>query len=86
MSLFSADTRPEVIGFVLSGYRRMTPAEKLARVADLTRASRQMAQARIRSQYPAADGAELKLRVASLTLGREAMRRVFSWDPVKERW
>ena len=52
MSLFSRDTRPEVVGVLLDGYRRMTPAEKLARVADLSAASRQMAAARIRQQHP----------------------------------
>jgi hypothetical protein len=34
MSLFSRDTRPEVFALLLEGYRRMTPAQKLARVAD----------------------------------------------------
>jgi hypothetical protein len=59
----------------------MTPAEKLARVADLSAASRQMAEARIRSQLPEADGTEIKMRLAELVLGRETMRRVFGWDP-----
>jgi hypothetical protein len=84
--LFSRDTRPEVIRLLLDGYRRMTPAEKLARVEDLSQASRQMAEARIRGQYPIADDAEVRLRLASLCLGRETMLRVFSWDPAKERW
>lgn len=84
MSLFSMDTRPEVVGVLLEGYRRMTPAQKLARVADLTAAARQMAAARIRSQYPEADEAEVRMRLGTLVLGRETMRRVYSWDPPEE--
>lgn len=53
---------------------------------DLSEASRQMAKARIRGQYPDADDTEVRLRLASLALGRETMLRVFSWDPAKERW
>ena len=86
MSLFSRDTRPEVIGRLLDGYRRMTPAQKVARVVDLSAASRQMAAARIRNQHPGLDDAEIKLRLASLVLGRDLMMRAFSWDPVREGW
>lgn len=86
MSLFSRDTRPEVIGVLLEGYRRMTPAQKLDRVADLSAAANQMAEARIRGQHPDADESEVRLRLAALVLGRETMMRVFAWDPAKERW
>jgi len=86
MSLFSRDTRPQTFGLLLAGYRRMTPAQKLARVADLSAASRQMAEARIRQQHPGADDRQIRLRLASLVLGRETMLRVFSWDPARERW
>jgi hypothetical protein len=81
MSVFSRDTRPEVVGVLLEGYRRMTPAQKLARVADLSTASRQMAAARIRREHPGADDTEIDKRVAALVLGRETMLRVFGWDP-----
>jgi hypothetical protein len=81
MSVFSRDTRPEVVGVLLEGYRRMTPAQKLARVADLSAASRQMAAARIRREHPGAAEAEIDKRVAALVLGRETMKRVFDWDP-----
>jgi hypothetical protein len=86
MSLFSRDTRPEVVSVLLEGYRRMTPAQKLARVADLTAAARQMAAARIRSQHPGADESEVRLRLAALVLGRQTMRRVFRWDPGEDGW
>jgi len=86
MSLFSADTRPETVRVLLEGYRRMTPAEKVARVIDLSRATGQLAAARIRAQYPTATDREVRLRLAALRLGRETMVRVFGWDPECEAW
>jgi len=86
MSLFSADTHPQVFGVLVQGYRAMTPAQKIARVVDLSDAARTMATARIRRQYPEATDRELRLRLAALTLGRETMVRVFSWDPVESGW
>ena len=86
MSLFSADTRPEAARVLLEGYRRMTPAEKVARVIDLSRATSQLAETRIRAQYPTATDREVRLRLAALRLGRETMVRVFGWDPAWEGW
>jgi Rv0078B-related antitoxin len=86
MSLFSADTRPAVARLLIEGYRRMTPIEKLKRACDLSQATRQMAASRIRRMYPDAGDRQIRLRVASLTLGRETMVRVFGWDPDKEGW
>jgi hypothetical protein len=86
MSLFSADTRPAVARLLIEGYRRMTPIEKLMRACDLSQATRQMAASRIRRMYPDAGDRQIRLRVASLTLGRETMVRVFGWDPDKEGW
>jgi hypothetical protein len=45
-----------------------------------------MAAARIRKEHPQSDDAEVRLRLAALTLGRQTMVRVFSWDPGKEGW
>ena len=86
MSPFSRDTRAEAVAVLLEGYRHMTPAQKLARVADLSATSRWMAEARIRKQHPDADDAVVRLRVGALVLGREMMLRVFGWDSAKEPW
>jgi hypothetical protein len=86
MSLFSADTRPEVARLLLEGYRRMTPSEKVRRACDLSLAARQMAASRIRLTYPDADEREVRLRVAALALGKETMMRVFGWDPDRQGW
>ena len=61
--------------------RRMTPAEKYARVQALNEGVLQLAAARIRQQYQPTSGRELRLRVAALWLDDETMRRVFDWDP-----
>ncbi len=63
----------------------MTPAEKMERVADLSRAVQQLALARIRAQYgPNLSEREERLRLGSLWLDRETMIKVFGWDPEVE--
>ncbi len=83
-SMVFADTRPEVEKIIIEGYRRMTPAQKLARVEDLRCFSRRLAAARIMSQHPDAGDREVQLRLGAVTLGRELMVRVFGWDPERE--
>ncbi len=81
-SLGVDDTAPEVRAMQIEACRRMTPAEKLARVMDLNRAVESLALARIRSQYgPDLSEREERLRLASLYLPRETMVEVFGWDP-----
>ena len=67
---------------LIKGFRRMSPAEKMQRVASINRALGQLAEARIRQQYgPELPERELRLRLASLRLPREIMVKVFGWDP-----
>jgi hypothetical protein len=73
------DTHPTIARMILDGYRRMTPAEKLARCADLSLAVRQLAAARIRTEHPQADDHEVRLRVAALLYPPELMMRAFGW-------
>ena len=42
------DTHPTVEALIIEGYRRMSPAQKLARVAALTRTVQELALADIR--------------------------------------
>ena len=82
MKPMSLDTPPEVEELMLDAYRRMTPAEKLGRVVELSRAAEAMAAARIRATYgPDLPERELRLRLAALRLDRETMIEVFDWDP-----
>lgn len=66
---------------MLHGYRKMTPAEKFARIEALNEMTLQMAAARIRQQYQPENERELRLRLAALWLDDETMQRVFNWDP-----
>jgi hypothetical protein len=59
----------------------MTPAEKMKRVNELTKAVQQLALIRMRQQYGDIPEREQRLRLASLWLDRETMIRVFDWDP-----
>lgn len=65
----------------LDAYRRMTPAERLRVACELSVACRELARAGIRSRHPGAPEAEIRLRLAALTLDRETMIRLFDWDP-----
>jgi hypothetical protein len=81
-----SDTSPEVQRFLNEGYRRMTPAEKLERVASLNRALVILQEARIRAQYGDVPDDEMRLRLGALRLGRETMIKVFGWDPDERGW
>lgn len=75
------DTHPAILALMLEGYRRMTPAQKLARCGDLSTAVRQLAAARIRAEHPEADEREVLLRVASLLYPADLMERAAGWKP-----
>jgi hypothetical protein len=80
-----SDTPPEIAEILLEGYRRMTPAERLLRALDMSKAVQQLALARIRAQYgPNLSEREERLRLAALWIDRETMIRAFGWDPEVE--
>lgn len=79
------DAPPEVQRLVVEGWRRMTPAEKVAQVRRLTDTARRFALAGIRRRHPEASERELRLRLASYWLDRETMVRYLDWDPEVER-
>jgi hypothetical protein len=70
---------------LIEAYARMSPAQKLDRVCALNRLADEMAAAAIRARYgPDLLERELRLRLASLRLGRDTMIRLFGWDPATE--
>ncbi len=77
------DTRPTVKALIIEGYRLMSPAQKLARVAALTRTVQELALADIRRRHPAACIEEQSLRLASRWLKPELMLKAFGWDVEK---
>ncbi len=77
----SADTSREAEEVLFAAYRRMTPAEKWQKVADLTRTARMFALAGLRMRHPKATERELLLRLASTYIDRKTMIAAFGWDP-----
>jgi hypothetical protein len=78
------DTHPTIEDYVIAGYRRMSPAQKIERVCELTKAVQELALLDIRRRHPEADDRELALRLASRWLDPELMIRAFGWDVDKE--
>ncbi len=61
--------------------RRMSPAERLRKAADLTQAVRWMAEVGIRQRFPQADETEVRVRLAERLYGREVALRLFGMHP-----
>lgn len=67
-------------------WRGWSAWERLQAVEGLNDACRQLAEAGVRRRYPVADDDEVRLRVLSLSLGRDLMVHVYGWDPEVEGW
>lgn len=80
-----ADTSPEAERVLIEGYRRMTPEEKLACIADLNEMIERLQESRLREAYGVnISEREVSLRLAALRLPRDIMVSVFGWDPDKK--
>jgi hypothetical protein len=77
----ATDTRPEVENLLLEGYRRMSPAQKFARVAALNATVTALAAQGLRLRSGDLPEREQRLRLASLWLDADLMVRAFGWDP-----
>lgn len=71
------DTSPDIERLQIEGWRAMSPSEKAALVAGLTRAAYEMALPGVRHRYPDATPREQFLRLAVLLLGEELARKAF---------
>ena len=76
-----SDTDPKALEVFLECQRRMTAAEKVQGILDLTQMVFDTAKAEIRRQHPEIDEREVFLRAAARHLDRETMIRVYGWDP-----
>lgn len=74
------DTHPKIEAFLIEGYRKMSPSQKLDRVRALTRAVQELALLDVRRRHPEADEREQALRVASRWIEPDLMMRAFGWD------
>lgn len=71
------DTTPAASEAQVARWRTMTAHEKAELVAALSRVTRQLAEAGIKSRYPEASSREVFLRLAMLQLGRELAVQVY---------
>jgi len=79
------DTSPAAQQFMIDGYKKMSPAKKLARVFDLSDSLRLLARQRIMKKYGSTiSEREIRLKLASLYLDRSTMITVFDYDPETE--
>jgi len=76
-----SDTPPAIQERMDAAYRRMTPPEKIGRMAALTGALRALTLARIRAEHPGETARQHSLRLAARFLTREQMIAAFDWAP-----
>lgn len=81
MKTQSPDTHPDVEKIIIEAYRRMTPAERVAKMRQLNEWGSQLAFAEVRRRYPDAPEREIWLRVASRHISADLMRKAFDWNP-----
>jgi hypothetical protein len=79
--LFGEDTPTEVEVLMVERYRRMTPAQKAAKVASLTASTHAVALAGLRVAHPDATDRELKLRLALRYIDRDLLERAVGTLP-----
>jgi hypothetical protein len=81
MSALFSDTHPKMEALQIELWRAATPTQKMQMVAQLNNSARLLAMTGLRSQYPHADEAELRRRLADLLLGQDLARKVYGDPP-----
>jgi len=77
MSTLSSDTHPKMEALQIQLWRQATPTHKMHMLAQLNASARLLAMTGLRSRYPQASEAELRLRLAGLILWGELARKVY---------
>lgn len=72
----SLDTPEAVERIVFAGYRRMSPAEKMARMVELSRAAEGFSRAGLRARHPGLDDEQIDVKLAEVRLGPDLVARV----------
>jgi hypothetical protein len=80
----ASDTTPPVEALLLEGYRRMSGAQKLERMAALNRMARELALVDLRRRHPNDTPDQRRMRLASRWLDPSLMRDAFGWDVERE--
>jgi hypothetical protein len=79
------DTHPAIQARMDAAYRRMSPAEKVGRMAALVGTLRSLALAGIRAAHPNESDREHHLRLTARYIDRQQMIAAFGWDPDAKR-
>ncbi|MBY0494161.1 MAG: hypothetical protein K2Y23_08080 [Cyanobacteria bacterium] len=77
MQPLADDTPLDIEARQIEGWRRLSSTDKLALIASLSRAIRELTLAGIRARHPGASPREQFLRLAMLTLGPELARSAY---------
>jgi predicted component of type VI protein secretion system len=77
MSTLFPDTHPKMEALQIQSWRQATPTRKMQMLAQLNASARLLALKGLRSQYPQAEEAEIRRRLASLILGDELACKVY---------
>lgn len=75
---FPADSSPDAVRVQFEILRRMTPAQRIAMVDDLTKLARDLAVAGLRRRHPQASDAQIEKLFFEMTLGPELAQRVLA--------
>ncbi|GAB4498372.1 MAG: hypothetical protein OHK0052_11630 [Anaerolineales bacterium] len=77
MAQLSADTHPKIEAMQINRWRQATPTQKMNLLADLNRASRQLALQGLKTRYPQANNSFLHRKLADLILGTDLAQKVY---------
>jgi hypothetical protein len=76
------DTDPRALGVFLGVQREMSVSRKIETVLQMSEMIWRLPEANVRRLHPDASDREVFLRTAARRLDREAMTRVYGWDPL----
>ena len=77
MSSLYSDTHPKMEALQIQLWRQANPTRKMNMLAQLNSSARMLALTGLHSQYPQANEAELRRRLAGLLLGEELAQKVY---------
>ena len=84
MTVFSADTSPDIENIQIERLRQMPPWRKMALMAEMGQTVRTLALAGLRQRHPDDTPALRRRRLADLLLGPELATRVYGPLPEKD--
>jgi hypothetical protein len=77
MTALYSDTHPKMEALQIQLLRQATPTRKMNMLAQLNSSARMLALTGLRSQFPQASEAELRIKLAGLLLGEETAQKVY---------